>query len=80
VFSGSLDGHLRAYAIKTGDVIWEADTEREFTTVNGDRANGGSLDVAGTVIAHGAVYLMSGYGKYGGKAGNVLLVYSVEGR
>ncbi len=80
VFSGSLDGHVRAYAAATGAVIWDADTEHEYTTVSGDKANGGSLDVAGPVISGGAVYVMSGYGKYGGKAGNVLLVYSPEGR
>jgi polyvinyl alcohol dehydrogenase (cytochrome) len=75
VFSGALDGHLRAYAIQTGSVIWDVDTEQEYTTVNGEKAHGGALDVAGPVIAGGAVYVMSGYGRYGGMPGNVLLVY-----
>jgi len=80
VFSGSVDGHVRGYSTQTGAVIWDADTEREYTTVSGAKAQGGSLDVAGPVIAAGAVYVMSGYGRYGGKAGNVLLAYSVDGK
>jgi polyvinyl alcohol dehydrogenase (cytochrome) len=80
VFSGSVDGHVRGYSTQTGAVIWDADTEREYTTVSGAKAQGGSLDVAGPVIADGAVYVMSGYGRYGGKAGNVLLAYSIEGK
>ena len=40
VFSGSLDGHLRAYATGSGDVIWDADTEREYVTVNGENLTG----------------------------------------
>lgn len=80
VFSGSLDGHVRAYAIETGVVIWDGDTERDFKTVNGETAHGGSLDVAGPVIAAGAVYVMSGYGRYGGMPGNVMLVYTPEGQ
>ena len=35
VFSGSVDGHLRAYSAETGEVLWDTDTEREFETVNG---------------------------------------------
>jgi polyvinyl alcohol dehydrogenase (cytochrome) len=79
VFSGSLDGHVRAYAADTGAVIWDGDTERDYATVNGEAAHGGSLDVAGPVIAGGAVYVVSGYGTYGGMPGNVLLVYSAGG-
>ena len=76
VFSGSLDGHLRAYATQTGSVIWDMDTEHDYKTVNGETAHGGSLDVAGPVVAQGMVYVMSGYGRYGGMPGNVLLAYS----
>ena len=35
VFSGGLDGHLRAYAAKTGEIIWNVDTMQEYQTVNG---------------------------------------------
>ena len=80
VFSGSVDGHLRAYAADTGRVICDLNTVREYNTVNGEKARGGSLDVAGPVIAGGMLYLTSGYGQWGGMPGNVLLAYSVDGR
>ena len=80
VFSGSVDGHLRAYSTASGAVIWDADTEQDYPAVNGGTARGGSLDVAGPVIAGGMVYVMSGYGRYGGASGHVLLCYSVGGR
>jgi len=80
VFSGSLDGHLRAYASDTGAILWDADTEHEYHTVNGLTAHGGSLDVTGPVIAGGLLYVTSGYGQWGGVPGNVLLAYSVDGR
>jgi len=80
VFSGSEDGHLRAYSAATGEVVWEADTVRQYETVNGPRAQGGSLDVAGPVIAGGMLYLNSGYGQWGGMPGNVLLAFSVDGK
>ena len=47
VFSGGLDGHLRAY----GKIVWDVDTKRNYTTVNGVPAHGGSLDGPGVVIA-----------------------------
>ncbi len=80
VFSGSLDGHLRAYAADTGAVVWDVDTATEYDTVNGQKARGGSLDVTGPVIAGGMLYLTSGYGQWGGMPGNALLAYSVDGR
>jgi polyvinyl alcohol dehydrogenase (cytochrome) len=75
VFSGSIDGHLRAYATADGSIVWDVDTAREFTTVNGVKANGGSIDVGGPAIADGMVLTTSGYGTWGGKRGNVLLAY-----
>jgi polyvinyl alcohol dehydrogenase (cytochrome) len=80
VFSGSVDGHLRAYSASTGAVIWDEDTAREYETVNGQKAHGGSLDVAGPVISDGVLYTNSGYGQWGGVPGNVLLAFSVEGK
>ncbi len=80
VFSGSLDGHLRAYSTATGEVIWDMDTAREYETVNGQKGRGGSLDAAGAVISGGALYVNSGYGQWGGMPGNVLLAFSVDGK
>lgn len=77
VFEGSIDGHLRAYAAADGRVIWDVDTAREFATVNGVKANGGSIDVGGAAIARGHIVTTSGNPTWGGKRGNVLLVYAL---
>ena len=80
VFSGALDGHLRAYASSSGAILWDVDTAREFATVNGKPAHGGSMDAAGPTIVNGVVFVNSGYGQWGGMPGNVLLAYSVGGK
>jgi polyvinyl alcohol dehydrogenase (cytochrome) len=79
VFSGGLDGHLRVYATQSGQIIWDLDTVRDYDTVNGVKAKGGSLDGPGPVVAGGFLYVSSGYGSFGGIPGNVLLAYSVAG-
>jgi polyvinyl alcohol dehydrogenase (cytochrome) len=80
VFSGSVDGHLRAYSTANGDVLWDVDTAREFETVNGSPARGGSMDVAGPAVVNGMLFVNSGYGQWGGIPGNVMLVFSVDGK
>ena len=80
VFSGSLDGYLRAYASADGKILWEFDTGVDFKTVNGIDAKGGSLDGAGPTIADGAVYVLSGYGRLGGHGGNALIAFTPEGK
>jgi polyvinyl alcohol dehydrogenase (cytochrome) len=78
VFSGSLDGHLRAYSAQDGKVIWDFDTVREYQTVNGVKASGGAIDGPGAVVANGMVLVNSGYMRFGGLPGNVLLAFGVE--
>jgi len=78
VFSGSNDGALRAYATKDGSIIWEADTNRDFQTVNGVPAKGASMLGPGPTIAAGMLYVNSGYGAFGGRPGNVLLAYGID--
>jgi polyvinyl alcohol dehydrogenase (cytochrome) len=78
VFSGSADGHIRAYAAADGKVIWEFDTTREFTTVNGVTAKGGSMDGPGPVVAGNMLFVPSGYAAWGGLAGNVLLAFAAQ--
>jgi len=77
VFSGSVDGHFRAYATADGKIIWDFNTMQPFETVNGVKAQGGSIDSAGPVIAGGMVLTNSGYGQWRGKAGNVLLAFGL---
>jgi polyvinyl alcohol dehydrogenase (cytochrome) len=80
IFSGSLDGHLRAYAADSGRVIWDFDTLREFPTVNGVPARGGSINGPGATVAGGMVFVSSGYSSIGFTPGNVLLAFSVDGK
>jgi polyvinyl alcohol dehydrogenase (cytochrome) len=80
VFAGAVDGHFRAYDSKTGEIVWDFDAAHPFDTVNGVPAKGGSFDAPGPVIANGMVYTASGYGMWGGSAGNVLLAFSVDGK
>lgn len=80
VFSGSLDGWLRAYDSGSGRLVWELDTAKSYSTVNGVAAEGGSLDLGGATFADGMMYLNSGYGRLVGHPGNVLLAFSVDGR
>ena len=78
VFSPSNDGAVRAYSTKDGRVIWTFDTNREFTTINGLRAQGGSMNGPAPVVAGGMVYVSSGYGVFGLRPGNVLLAFGAE--
>jgi polyvinyl alcohol dehydrogenase (cytochrome) len=80
VFSGALDGHMRAYSSTDGRVIWDFDTAREFATVNGKPARGGSIDATGAAVAGGLVFVNSGYNQFGGMPGNVILAFSVDGK
>ena len=80
IFSGGVDGHLRAYSMKGGKIIWDVDTEREYATVNGVKASGGSLDESGPVVVDGVLYVNSGYFFQGSTAGNVLLAFTVDGK
>jgi polyvinyl alcohol dehydrogenase (cytochrome) len=80
VFSGSQDGHLRAYASADGGIVWDFDTAQTFQGVNGVTGAGGSLDNGGAVVAGGMVYVNSGYGRITGQPGNLLLAFSVDGK
>jgi polyvinyl alcohol dehydrogenase (cytochrome) len=70
-FSGSMDGHLRAYSTIDGKILWDFDTARDFQTRNGVKASGGPLDHGGATIVNGMVYVNSG---------NALLAFSVDGK
>ena len=76
VLSGSNDGHLRGYSSEDGTMLWDFDTVREFQTVDGVKAKGGSVDGPGAVVAHGMVFVNSGYSRFGGMPGNVLLAFA----
>jgi polyvinyl alcohol dehydrogenase (cytochrome) len=76
VFSGSYDGHLRAYATDTGRIIWDYDTAHQFQTINSVPGHGGAMDVGGPVVVDGMVFAISGHGQRGMVSGNVLIAFS----
>jgi polyvinyl alcohol dehydrogenase (cytochrome) len=78
VFSGTANGIMRAYDAADGRIIWEFDTLRSFSTVNGVEGKGGGINGPGPVIAGGTLYVSSGYGTFGGVPGNVLLAFAAD--
>jgi polyvinyl alcohol dehydrogenase (cytochrome) len=79
VFAGADDGHLRVFASADGKVLWDHDTFRDYTTVNGVPAHGGSIGGGAAPIAYrGLLIASSGYGYASKMPGNVLLVFTVK--
>ena len=60
------------------ELLWGFDTAKEYATVNGVQAKGESLDGAGAFVGDGMVYVNSGYPRFGGMPGNVLLAFAPE--
>ena len=60
--------------------MWSENTAREYVTVNGVAGHGGGINGPGPVVVGGVVYVNSGYPGTGGRAGNVLLAFSIDGK
>ncbi len=73
VIAGHFDGRLRIYSGEDGKLLWELNTLREFDTVSGEKAHGGSFSGGGPMVANGMIYVNSGYGMYFHMPGNLLL-------
>jgi polyvinyl alcohol dehydrogenase (cytochrome) len=81
VFSGSMDGHFRAYSTKDGSIIWDFNSgANTFDAVNGIKARGGMMNAGGPVIVSGVLFVNAGYGGIQGQPGNVLLAFTVDGK
>ncbi|MCB2059598.1 MAG: PQQ-binding-like beta-propeller repeat protein [Novosphingobium sp.] len=79
VLAGSNDARLKIFDPASGDVLWEMDVNREFDTVNGVPAHGGTVGGGVAPIAYkGMLIVPSGYGFASKLPGNVLLVFSTE--
>lgn len=79
VVAGANDGFLRIYDAKSGKVLWEHDTVKDFQTVNGTTARGGSMGGgAAPLLQDGLLVMNSGYGFAGKMPGNVLLVFEAR--
>ena len=79
VFSGSLDGNIRAHDAATGKVLWQYNTVREYPdTVTGIPGLGGALEGGAAATLHnGMMFLNSGYLFNQHMPGNVLLAFKV---
>ncbi|HEX4074061.1 MAG TPA: PQQ-binding-like beta-propeller repeat protein [Candidatus Acidoferrales bacterium] len=80
VFSGSMDGHLRAYSAKDGSILWDYDTLPSVATVNGVEAHGGSMSGSGPTVSHGMVFVTSGFTGTSGMPGNLLLAFEAPSK
>jgi polyvinyl alcohol dehydrogenase (cytochrome) len=75
---GSSDGKIQAVSTTDGRLLWSFETMRDFETVNGVKARGGSISAPGPIVADGIVLVGSGYAVLGGTPGNVLLAFSAR--
>lgn len=75
VISGASDGFVRIQSALDGATLWQFDTARQFDTVDGGKATGGSIGT-GIVAAGGMLIVNSGY-SYGQMNGNVMLVFEL---
>lgn len=79
IFLGASTGQISAIASADGRLLWSYDTNRDFDTVNGVPAHGGTIGSPGVTVAGGSVYVASGYSVLGRSlAGNVVLAFAVE--
>jgi len=78
VIAGHMDGWLRIYDGETGEQLWELDTVRDFETVSGEIARGGSFSGGGGIVAHGIFYINAVYGIYNHMPGNLLLAIGFD--
>jgi len=79
VFSGSWDGHMRAYAMKDGAIVWDFDTAKSYDAVNGVKANGGAVGGYPVIVSGGTLFVTSGAASMT-HPGNVLLAFTVDGK
>ncbi|MBS0578551.1 MAG: PQQ-binding-like beta-propeller repeat protein [Proteobacteria bacterium] len=77
VFSGALDGHIRAHSADSGAILWDFDTGRTFEAVNGGTARGGAINGNAQIVSGGFLYVNSG-GSLLTHPGNALLAFSVD--
>lgn len=73
VFAAGVDGVVYALDRARGDVLWQLDTAREWTTLRGGTTRGGGIQgTAGPMVANGRLFVSSGYGQ-AQRPGNALI-------
>jgi len=79
VFSGSVDGHMRAFWTDNGGKLWDFDTAQSFKAVNGVTATGGSISNGAEAIVNGMLLVNSGSAGVH-QPGNALIAFTVDGK
>lgn len=75
LISAGMDGRLFVFAKESGEVLFEYDTVRDYVTTNGVPGFGGAIDSHSIAAGGGMLFVNSGYGRFGGTPGNVLLAF-----
>lgn len=78
VFSGGLDGTVRAFDRRSGELLWSHNSARQVDASNGIAGHGGAIDVAGQQVVGEWLYVLSGYSMFGQLPGNLLLAYKIS--
>ncbi len=74
--TGTPQGMLRIFDGKTGEVLFQYMTNRDFPeTVTGVEGHGGGLDSAPYIAGDGTLFVQSGYARFGEPPGNVLIAF-----
>lgn len=80
VVAGALDGWLYVLDGDTGRMLWRYDTATPVKGINGVEGDGGSIDAVSVSAANGLLFVNSGYGQFGGKAGNLFMAFRPKRR
>lgn len=80
VVAGALDGRLYIYDAASGEIVWQYDTLRDFSTLNGIEGKGGSIESQSVFAGAGMLFVGSGYGQFNQAPGNVLLAFRPKGK
>jgi polyvinyl alcohol dehydrogenase (cytochrome) len=80
VYAGALDGRLRLFDARNGNLLRVIETRQAIKASNGVEGHGGAIDVGGAIVAGDQLFVLSGYGMFGQMPGNLLLVYGLPSR
>jgi len=76
LFAAGVEGVVYALDRARGDVLWQFDTARAFTTLLGRETRGGGIQgTAGPMVANGRLFVGSGYGQ-AQRPGNALIAFA----
>ena len=78
IIGAGMDGWLYILDSKKGNLLWEFNTNRDFSEFSNIKAYGGTIEGLGPVISGNNLYINSGYQYGGNMPGNVLLGFEIK--